>query len=273
MSTPYTAQPETLRDVADSGNPPPQPTRAEGPVVERLCEYDESSQIGCRRTKTMFALEADFDTFVDGAMYWGNWDLFCQHEGHTYFHKDWIKENIKRDQDALAADSGNATLNAHVTTVLSHFGPSFHSGVTYETVAGMFKNNPAGFPTLTIETPNFFQCIDLGTDVITIDQLDRALLTKIKNTFVDDINPLLADLTNRLYLKDDKVYCADYLAFEQNASNKLGVLMIAKGSEKYTEGNAYFFPFNTLTAEQETAVRSLALLENDLKGEIVIVTL
>ena len=271
MST-YTAKPETLRDVADT-NPAPQPTREEGPTVERLCEYDPGGQSGCRRTGTILALEADFDTFVSPEMYWGNWDSFCQHEGHTYFHKDWIRENISRDQTALATDSSNSALATHVANVTSVFGAGFHSGVTFDFVAGLFKNAPAGFPTLTLETPNFFQCIDLGTDVITIDQLDRALLTKIKNTFTDDVNPLLADLTNKLYLKDDKVYCSDYLSFEQNANNKLGVFMIAKGSEKYTEGNGYFFPFNTLTAEQETAVRSMALIELELKGEIVIVTL
>lgn len=266
------AKPETLRDVADT-NPAPEPARETGPTVERLCEYDLEGQSGCRRTGTILALEADFDTFVSPEMYWGYWDTFCQHEGNTYYHKDWIRENISRDQTALSADSSNSALASHVATVTSHFGANFHSGVTFDFVAGLFRNNPAGFPTLAIETPNFFQCIDLGTDVITIDQLDRALLTKIKNTFTDDINPLLADLTNKLYLKDDKVYCCDYLSFENNANNKLGVLMIAKGSEKYTEGNAYFFPFNTLTAEQETAVKSLASLETELQGEIVIVTL
>lgn len=266
------AKPETLRDVADT-NPAPEPTRETGPTVERLCEYDPGGQSGCRRTSTILALEADFDAFVSPEMYWGIWDLFCQHDGNTYFHKDWIRENIGRDQVELAKDSSNTELMNHISTVTSAFGAEFHSGVTFDFVAELFRNAPAGFPTLTIETPNFFQCIDLGTDVITIDQLDRELLTKIKNTFTDDINPLLADLTNKLYLKDDKIYCCDYLSFEQNANNKLGVFMIAKDSEKYTAGNGYFFPFNTLTAEQETAVRSMGLIELELEGEFVIVTL
>jgi len=266
------ARPETLRDVADK-NPAPQPV-TENPIdtVERLCEYDPGGQSGCRRTGTILALEAEFDTFVSPEMFWGYWDEFCQHEGNTYFYKDWLETNVQRDQAELASDSSNSALSSHIAKVVSVV-PGYHSGVTVDFVKGLFSNSPAGFPTVVIETPQFFQCIDFGTDIITIDDLDKALLTKIQNTFTDSVNPLLADLTNKLYLHNDKVYCCDYLSFENNPSAKLGVLMIAKETEKYTSGNAYFFPFASLTAEQQEFVTSLALVESELQGEVVIVNL
>jgi hypothetical protein len=239
----------------------------------RLCEYDTESQIGCRRTSTILALEAEYDTFVDPEMYWGYWDEFCRHDGNTYYYKDWMKTNVQRDQSELSKDSDNTALSTHISKVVSFLGAGFHEGVTVEFVQDLFANPPAGFPTLVIETPQFYQCIDLGTDVISIDSLDKALLTKIQNTFTDNINPLLADLTDKLYLVDDKVYCCDYLSFENNPTAKLGVLMIAKDTSKYVSGNAYFFPFAPLTPEQQDFVTSMALIDLELTGEVIIVNL
>lgn len=241
--------------------------------VFRLCEYDTESQIGCRRTSTILALEAEYDTFVDPEMYWGYWDEFCRHDGHTYYYKDWLKTNVERDQTALSSDNGNTALAPHIDKVVAVLGPQFHSGVTVDFVKGLFANPPAGFPTTVLETPQFYQCIDLGTHVINIDDMDKTLLTKIQNTFVDAINPLLADLTDKLYLVGDKVYCCDYLSFETNSNTKLGVMMIAKDTNKYVSGNAYFFPFAPLTQEQQDFVTSMALIDLELKGEVVIINL
>lgn len=267
------ARPETLRDVADK-NPAPQPV-TENPIdaVERLCEYDPGGQSGCRRTGTILALEAEYDTFVSPEMYWGYWDQYCIHDGNSYYYKDWMRTNIQRDQTELSSDSSNSTLASHISKVVAFLGAGFHEGVTVEFVEGLFANPPAGFPTVLLDTPQFYQCIDLGTDVITIDELNKELLTKIKNTFVDNINPLLADLTDKLHLVGDKIYCTDYLSFENNPTAKLGVLMIAKETEKYTVGNAYFFPFAPLTPEQTEFVTSMALIDLELQGEVVIVNL
>jgi len=239
----------------------------------RLCEYDTESQKGCRRTNTIFALEAEYDTFVDPEMYWGYWDQFCLHNGHSYYYKDWMKTNVQRDQDELAKDSSNSALNSHISKVVDFLGAEFHSGVTVNFVEGLFSNPPDGFPTVLLDTPQFYQCIDLGKNVINIDDITKELLTKIQNTFTDNINPLLADLTDKLHLVDDKVYCCDYLSFENNPTTKLGVLMIAKETTKYVSGNAYFFPFSTLTPEQKDFVTSLALIDLELKGEVNIVNL
>lgn len=241
--------------------------------VHRLCEYEPEGQSGCRRTSTILALEAEYDTFVSPEMYWGYWDEFCQHEGHTYYYKDWMRTNIQRDQTELSSDESNPALASHINKVVAFLGSAYHDGVTTEFVEGLFSNPPAGFPMLTLDTPQFYQCIDLGTDVISIDDLDKTLLTKIQNTFTDNINPLLADLTNKLYLTNDKVYCCDYLSFENNPTAKLGVLMIAKDTTKYVSGNAYFFPFAPLTTEQQDFVTSMALIESELTGEVIIINL
>jgi hypothetical protein len=250
------------------------PSRVEDPAVpERLCEYDEGAQSGCRRTHTILALEAEYDTFVSPEMFWGYWDQFCQHEGHSYYYKGLIGVSVGRDQDIVAADQTNTALLAHIETVNNHLGKNYHSAVTEEHVKNLFTNPPGGFPKLVLETPQFYQCIDLGTNVISIDDVDAELLVKIKNTFTDDINPLLTDLSNKLHLVGDNIYCCDYLSFETNTNAKLGVLMTANETEKYTAGNVYFFPFEPLTTEQQIFVTSLAMVQLELQGEVVIVNL
>jgi hypothetical protein len=272
METKLPVNPATLNDIADT-SPSPGLVRNDSPSVERLCEYDEVGQVGCRRTQTIFALEAEFDTFVHPEMFWGYWDQFCQHEGHSYYYKALLDLAVQRDQGTLDEDETNSSLLTHINIVNNHLGRNYHSPITVDYLKGLFTNPPGGFPKLVLETPQFYQCIDLGQDVITIDRLDRDLLNTIKNTFTTDINPLLTDLSNKLHLVDGKVYCSDYTKFENNPSNKLGVLMIAKNTEKYTEGNAYFFPFDVLTTEQQQFVTSLALVELELQGEVVIVNL
>lgn len=250
------------------------PSKNEDPAVpERLCEYDEGAQSGCRRTQTILALEAEYDTFVSPEMFWGYWDQFCQHEGHSYYYKGLISVSIQRDQDVVESDQTNSTLLSHIEVVNARLGKNYHSVVTEEYVRNLFINPPGGFPKLTLETPQFFQCIDLGTDIITVDTLDRNLLNKIRDTFTSNVNPLLTDLSNKLHLVNGNVYCSDYTKFEDNPSNKLGVLMIPKETEKYTAGNAYFFPFEPLTTEQQTFITSLAMVELELQGEVVIVNL
>jgi hypothetical protein len=250
------------------------PSKIEDPAVpERLCEYDEGAQSGCRRTQTMLALEAEYDTFVSPEMFWGHWDLFCQHEGHSYYYKDWIKTNIQYDQTDVSNDSTNGELLAQIENVNAFLGNNIHSGPSLEFVEGLFATPPAGFPTVLLSTPQFYQCIDLGTNVISIDDVDAELLVKIKNTFTDNINPLLTDLSNKLHLVGDNIYCCDYLSFETNPNAKLGVLMTVHESEKYTVGNACFFPFAPLTAEQQQFITSLAMVQLDLQGEVVIVNL
>ena len=119
--------PATLRDVADK-NPAPAPTSGNVPdAVDRLCEYDPGGQTGCRRTQTILALEAEYDTFVHPEMFWGYWDQFCQHEGNTYYYKDWLETNVQRDQTALASDSANSALTPHLNVVTTFLGNDIHT--------------------------------------------------------------------------------------------------------------------------------------------------
>ena len=59
------------KKYVESLPPPPQPSRNDQlDIPDRLCEYNEDLISGCKRTMTIFALEAEFDTFVSPEMVW-----------------------------------------------------------------------------------------------------------------------------------------------------------------------------------------------------------
>lgn len=237
----------------------------------RLCEYNDEEQRNCRRTNTILALEAEYDTFVSPEMFWGVYDLFCLHEGNTYYYKDWLRKNIELDNQVRANES--ADVQSSLSALSSYFSNSTVEPVTFESLRNVFISQPSGFPDLVVETPQFFQCQDVGRDLITIDNLDRPTLNLIESTFTDDIHPLLADLTDRLIKKDEKIYCVDPFAFKNSSTGKLGVMFNPSVSEKYDTSKVYFFPFKVLTNEQESAVRNMCSVESEFKGEVVIVNL
>lgn len=238
--------------------------------VFRLCEYETESQKGCRRTNTMLALEAEFDTFVDPEMFWGVWDQFCIHEGKSYYYKSWIQENISRD---LSAPS-KPELETILTKVTEQLGYKLgYDNLTFDTIKNLFTNNTPGLPKLIIETPQFLQCEDVGKDKITIDSLDRTTLNLIKQTFTGDVHPLMTNVADSLHIKDGKVFCTDVFAYEHNPNGRLGVLMVATETEKYQAGKPYFFPFETLSEEQIALVKTIGSLENEASEESTIINL
>lgn len=241
----------------------------------RLCEYDEESQKGCRRTNIIFALEAEYDTFVDPEMVWGEWDLYCRHEGKTYYYKNWLTTCFEEDANNVAANSENALqaeTDAYLRTMLLP-GKQHILGVSsMEQLRTLAQNPPKGFPSLVIETPQFFQFDDLG-ELISIDDLDKPLLDKIKNTFDQSTNPLLGNLYNRLYLKNDQIICADILLFDSDQNTKLGIIMVPTVSEKYDIKKAYFFAFEPLTPEQTELMTKLTAMEAEFKRPVEIVNL
>jgi hypothetical protein len=239
----------------------------------RLCEYDLEAQSGCRRTQTLLALEAEYDTFVSPEIVWGFWDQWCQHEGNIYYYKSLIQAQILQDEAAITDDDNNQNNSSHVNIVCQYMGYEYNKTPTKDEVFAMFRNPPPGFPELQIETPQFFQCRDVTQHQITIDSLDRPTLNKIQASFSGNKCPLLADVAQSLYLDGDSVYCTDFLAFEENTVARLGVLMIPTQSEKYNIGDAYFFPFAPLSEEQKTFITSLGLLETNMQGNVVIVDL
>jgi hypothetical protein len=167
----------------------------------------------------------------------------------------------------------NQNILPSIDIVEQFTGSRHHRITTVDDIHSLFRNSPSGFPELILETPQFFQCKDIGQTQITIDALNRELLNKIQTSFTDSKVPLLSNLNGCLYLDGDTVYCTNYLAFEENTTARLGVLMIPTVSTKYKIGDAYFFPFAPLTEEQKTFVTSLGLLELDMQGSVVIVDL
>ena len=84
-----------------------------------------------------------------------------------------------------------------------------------------------------------------------LDDISRENLDIIKNSFTDDINPLLSNLgLGGLYFKDGKAYYAKVTeCWDNNPNAKLGVFMdTGKSSETYSdaETTAFFFPFRFL---------------------------
>lgn len=241
-------------------------------VVDRLCEYTQDAQAGCRRTQTILALEAEFDTFVEPEMQWCKLDQWCRHEGHLYYYKYMVEKLTQDDQHNLDDDFSDNRFAEHHELLEQYFGSRFRQ-TSLEQASAFFRNAPAGFPKLQIETLQFYQCEDVGSEHISIDMLDRNLLNKIQATFTSGQTPLFADLSDSLYLFEDKIFCTDFLAYGETSMTGLGVLMIATDSQKYENGNAYFFPFAALTEEQKTLITSIGLLELELVGEVKFVDL
>lgn len=241
-------------------------------VVYRLGIDPANPENGQQRTQVILALEAEFNTFVQPTMYWGFWDQWCRHEGNIYYYKYSIESAINDDIANLASDFADNSYAQHHAVVTEYLGSVFRHP-TLEDISRFFRSPPAGFPVLTTETVQFFQCEDVGEEHISIDELNRDLLNKIQATFVSDLTPLFVDVTNSLYLHNDKIYCTDYLAYGVSNTPSLGVLMIPKETTKYQVGNAYFFPFAPLTDTEKTFVTSLGLLELELDGEVIFIDL
>jgi hypothetical protein len=240
----------------------------------RLCEYDTESQKGCRRTNTIFALEAEFDTFVDPEMVWGVWDLYCLHEGKMYYYKNFLEQFYTEDAQNRAADVQNSDqveVDNFLKSVLTSKN-AIAGADSVDAIKSLIQNPPGGFPKFLIETPQFLQFDDPGVK-ITIDSLDKTTLDKIKNTFNGDVNPLLSNLNDRLFIKNDQISCVDLMIFDENPTAKFGVIMVPSESEKYDATKAYFFPFAPLTAEQTEFVTKLTAMEGEFQRSVEIVNL
>jgi hypothetical protein len=239
----------------------------------RLCEYDEGAQGGCRRTQTILALEAEYDTFVHPEMRWGYQDLWCWHEGNIYYHKYQLEKLLEQDQQVTNADNTNQDILPNFDASVQFLGSVPSRNNSLSALYDAFRNPPAGFPECQLETPQFFQCKDFGQVEITIDDIDRTILNKIQSSFTDNLNPLLTNLNGALYLSGEKVYCGNIFAFEASENAKFGLMMIPTTSSKYKIGDTYFFPFAPLTAEQKTFITNLCLKESTGQGNVVIVDL
>ncbi len=240
----------------------------------RLCEYDPGGQSGCRRTSTILALEAEYDTFVDPEMVWGVWDLYCLHEEKMYYYKNFLEQFFTEDSNNRETDS-ETPLQVETDNFLKSFlapKQAIAGAETFDSIKLLIENPPSGFPKFLIETPQFFQ-FDHPGEKITIDNLDKALLDNIKNTFNGNINPLLSNLNDRLFIKDGQISCVDLMIFDENPNGKFGIVMVPNESEKYDVTKAYFFAFAPLTAEQTEFATKLTAMEAEFKRSVEIINL
>jgi len=230
-------------------------------VLDRLCEYDEESQSGCRRTQTIFALEETYNTYVSPEMRWGYWDLFCEHEDKLYFDREWLQWNLTEEATERANDTAEFLEElAEVDT----FAGRTSNQISMDDVYDLVHSDTAGLPVFIDETDRFFRFENVGTDLVTVDNITRERLDIIRDSFTSDLNPFLMDAEGNIYIKDGQAYCTNLLSFTENPNAKLGLML------EDTENNkTNFYPFAELTAEQEAFVTTLARLDTEREVEII----
>lgn len=273
----YTAD-ETIAIEAVTGTTPD--------TTDRLCEYDQSAQLGCYRTNVIFAFEAEFDTFVHPEMKWGPKDTTFCHNGRIYYYKGKIEEQLQRDLEEHAVDV--ASRKAQLDKIEAHLGYDiFDDRTSLADIKNIIAAAPAGMPKFLGETPHFFEfenpmdddIYDGGsTAQINVNTITRPLLDQIKNTFTSEWNPLMSNLAEGLFVgKDGKVYQLDLLAWTHNPSprGKIGVFMDPYEYQvtPYTDDHNYY-PFQVLTTEETAFVSAFAEVACDNDGhELSIINL
>lgn len=239
-----------------------EPTSNDAPdVLDRLCEYDEDNQSGCRRTETMLALEQTYNVYVLPEMRWGYWDLFCEHDDKLYYDREWLQWNITEDEAEALTNSDE--LNSQLTQINDYAGRT-SCQVSIDDVYNLVHSDTAGIPVFIDETDRFFRFANVGTDLVTIDNITRERLDIIRNSFTSDMNPLLMNAEGNIYIKDGQAYCTNLLTFTMNPNAKLGLMLEDTNSDKIN-----FYPFEELTAEENTFVATLSQVDMQKEVEII----
>ena len=232
-------------------------------TVQRLCEYDEGGASGCRRTQTILALEEVYDVVVSPEMRWGYWDLFCEHDGMLYYDRNQLRDMIDNDNAMAAEDADDAELQAYINEVNAVSGRTWYI-YTEAKLDTLIKLDVAGMPTFVDETDRFYRFETVGTDMLTAQNMTKEKLDMIRETFVDDVNPLLMDLEGSVYFKDGKAYCTNFFLYTENPNAKFGAMI-----EDLEENVMKFFPFEPLTDEQKDFVTMLAQADRQMEVEII----
>jgi hypothetical protein len=237
---------------------------------ERLCEYNDDLISGCRRTNQILALEAEFDTFVHPEMVWGEDDQFCIHEKYTFFYKKRLEFLAKQEDDNYKNVA--EALKPLLEKVKAHLGYELKTDNPVDFIKSLFTGSIPGLPPILEETPQFYKCMPLGKKLV-IDDINRQVLDRIRDTFTNDLNPLLENLTNHLYIGEE-VYCPAAHLYEYNPTAKYGIFLTAdNSSKKYIPGKTYFFPFGPMTSRKKEFIYDLGKLDSEnqqLEVEIVI---
>ena len=236
-------------------------------------EYRLPGEQAPMRTRAIIAFEAEFDTFVDPNMHWGMHELFFIHEGHAYYYKPRLQEYLDEDCRVVAEEKFIKKSYAEaIEDYLGHEVPGFMPKSNLDWMRNeVFAKNPPGLPKLVLETPNFFQlkieCDDpTNMKHISIDDLDRPTLDKIKQYISGDYNPFLTPyFDSSVYNFDGRYYCMDPFAYYYNPTpnGQIGIFLEPeKEAEKYENAinNSYFFTFQRITPEQREFILTLGKL-------------
>jgi hypothetical protein len=247
------------------------------PNEDRLCSHDGAcgfGDSGCRRSDTILAFEAEFDTFVDASLEWGMHDMFFRHENHVYYYKPQLQDRI--DNDIEISKNENAPIQTYrkIVDYLNYEVPSLlPANITdLNWIRNeVFAKNPPGLPKFVLETPNFFkleiECENpSNTKHIGIDDLDRPTLDKIKKDIGGEYNPFLDSyFESSIYNYDGRYYCMNPFSYKYNPDPKgqIGIFLAPdKESSKYENAtiNSYFFTFQRITPEQREFILDLGKL-------------
>jgi hypothetical protein len=232
--------------------PSPQPSQDETAAnPNRLCSDENhcgEGDAGCRRTDTILVFEAEFDTFVDAAMYWGARDQFFIHNGYMYFYKPLLQAGLDEDEANRKADAKNKD-DKNVMKALKKLMPSFDPDTdtpnTLADIRALIDKKPKCLPMFVAETPHFYQFVSVGTAQLTAADMTKENLTTIKNTYTDFV-PMPMTVHDSFYKNDTGIYWTDLLRLTSQQA------LIEKFHGVYVDQT--FYPFDILTDEQNAAL-------------------
>jgi hypothetical protein len=177
----------------------------------------------CYRHDVINKLESEFNIIEAlDELEWGYTHTFVFIEDKLYYYKPKLISQIAADA-AIWDESYTGDFKASVDEISSLLNQEVILTDVYSKLDEYIRSGINGMPTFIEETESFLVFADPKAEVMPVDEWKNNLLN-IKNSFSDDINPLLEVFgDNELYIKGNQVYCYDILAFENNTNGKLGV--------------------------------------------------
>ncbi len=225
------------------------------------------------RNDILLTYEAEFDEFLTEETVWSKDSSYFIHNNFLYFSKIKIKEKyyiFKLEYENLLKDKNRnekekkrikKSLTAFELSNTDEFLEKYDSPLIE--IENLLKEEFKSFPNLIVETPHFYQCTCDIKKQINIDDVDKELLEKIKNSFMFDINPFLYDLNNHLYESiNGNIYCLKPLFYRKNTDFKYGFYMNSERSSKYPTNVCVFFCFEKLSLKERNMIISNYILKD-----------
>lgn len=233
-----------------------------GNVQGRLCCVEGE----CFRNDIIEAFESEWDEYILPDVVYGPHDMYLLHKGAMYYYKPRLQQLYDEDQIVLEADKSDTRRQESLRAVNEYLGFDFTADrISPEFIKQLIKASPAGLPRYIAQSASFYKFYDVCETKITIDDLTPEVLNLIKTTFTSDYNPLLNNLADGLWMKDGQLYFTDISRWSNNPNVKLGAFFDPIDSTLYDNAvdRAFFFPFNILTAEEQSFVDTFGALETD----------